>query len=84
MLPRYSTTFTPAVNAAQEVVRQNYISCMVTYAATAGIVLARLDQDMNIGQYGDEMNLTYYRPDDIHPNQTGLGIVATDIFGVYP
>lgn len=84
MLPRYNNAFTPAVNAALETERQNYISCIVSYATTNGIALARLDQDSTIGQAGDEMNTTYYEPDMIHPTQAGLNIAAPIIYGDYP
>jgi lysophospholipase L1-like esterase len=84
MLPRYNPGNSAPVNMAAETERQNYISCMLTYLSGVGITPVRLDLDANIGMYGDEMSLTYYRGDDIHPNNTGLGVVAADINAVYP
>lgn len=84
MLPRYNSLQTPAVNASLEATRQTYISGVVAASAGQGVILARLDQDPNIGQAGDSQNLTYYEPDQIHPNAAGVAIITSIIFGVYP
>lgn len=84
MLPRYNSLLSPAINASLETTRQDYITCVVAAAAGQGVVLARLDLDPNIGQAGDSQNPTYYEPDEIHPNEAGLAIVTSIIFGAYP
>lgn len=57
---------------------------MVAAAPGQGVVLARADLNANIGAAGASQNLTYYEPDQIHPNAAGLAILTPIIFGVYP
>lgn len=73
MLPR-SDAGIPGSFAADRLtfnanVRANYL--------TFADALADVAADSRIGDTGDELDLTYYQSDKIHPNATGHGVVAT-------
>lgn len=63
-------------STASETDRASYNAALVSAAGSEGYILARLDLDANIGCAGCNTNLTYYQSDQIHPNNTGLQIVA--------
>lgn len=68
-------TMAPRENL-NETARTAYNSALVSGASTYGYVLARVDQDANIGCAGCENNLTYFASDKVHLTQAGQNIVA--------
>lgn len=72
-LPRAS------VNPTFETTRQAFIAMVVADASAKGYHLVRLDQDTDIGQAGDETNLTYYQVDQVHPTDAGQQRIASDV-----
>ncbi|MDN7120315.1 hypothetical protein INN71_02800 [Nocardioides sp. ChNu-153] len=77
MLPR-SNAGTPA---DYETKRQAFNTWLRSNWMTFADALADLAADSRIGDAGDETNLTYYRPDLVHINNTGAMVVAQYVRG---
>lgn len=56
--------------------RDAFNALIVAGATTSGYGLVRLDLDVNIGCSSCNTNLTYFQADQVHPNNTGLQIIA--------
>lgn len=70
-------TMLPRTNAT-EAERVAYNAALVS-GASAGYVLARNDLDPNMGGSGKWSDTTYFQADGIHPNNTGLQVLANII-----
>lgn len=70
LLPRQS------INANYETQRQTVNSWLAANYLRFSDGLADVAGNSNIGDEGDNENLTYYDADQVHPNNVGYGIVA--------
>lgn len=60
-------------------IRADYNALLVGGASTYGYRVARLDQNANIGDNGDQANTTYFA-DAIHPTQAGHTEIASVVY----
>jgi len=78
------TTLLPRSNAGTpgsfEADRQTVNTNLRNNWASFGDALADVGADANMGDAGDELDLTYYDADKVHPNQTGNDYLADNYF----
>lgn len=78
LLPRNDFPGTSSIDkATHESRRQTVNAWLRSNWATFADALCDIGGNADIGQDGDEEDLTYYQSDKVHPNATGAGVIAS-------